>query len=229
MRNKNSISALFPKTRQRILSVTYGQPDRWWFLSELASVIDVTPSSLQRELGSLSECGILRSKRDGNRLYFKAESTAPIFEPLRKLVELTLGITAELKDTLRPLADKITVAFIHGSVARHEEHTLSDVDLLVVGEVGLSELSSAMRPLERRFGREINITCYGPSEFAKKVVEGNHFLTSVLKEEKTFLIGDADDVEKLSGQQDGASSYNEHPGNTRPARIGRSRSKGRRN
>src|SRR5438552_4411629 len=139
MRKASPIDALFPRIRQRILAAAYGQPERWWFLSELASFIATTPSSLQRELKSLAASGIIRAKRDGNRIYFKAETDSPVFEPLRRLIEQTLGITEALKAALKPLADKIAFAFIYGAVARREEHALSDVDLMVVGEIGLSD------------------------------------------------------------------------------------------
>ena len=65
MRKKNPIDALFPKIRQNILAATYNQPEKWWFMSELASFIETAPSSLQRELNTLVESGILRSRRDG--------------------------------------------------------------------------------------------------------------------------------------------------------------------
>lgn len=42
-----------------------------------------------------------------------------------------------------------------GSVARGEEQTRSDVDLLVVGSVGLAELLPALRRIEQQFGREV--------------------------------------------------------------------------
>ncbi len=50
MRKKNPIDALFPKVRQNILAATYTQPEKWWFMSELASFIKTTPSSLQGNL-----------------------------------------------------------------------------------------------------------------------------------------------------------------------------------
>src|SRR5437764_6537469 len=222
MRRINPINALFPRVRQRILAATYGQPERWWFLSELAFFIASRPSSLQQELKSLSTSGLLRTKRDGNRIYFKAETDSPVFEPLRKLIEQTLGITEDLRESLLPLADKIAIAFIFGSVARAEEHTLSDVDLMIVGETGLSDLSSVMRSLEKTFGREINATCYSASEFARKVRDGNHFLISVLEGQKTFLIGGPDELDKLAGKSDGAKPYDQRPGNKRSARFDRS-------
>lgn len=197
---KSSIDALFPKIRQQILAATYGQPERRWFLSELASYIGATPSSLQRELHSLSASGILHERRDGNRLYIQAERNSPIFNPLRELIAKTLGIKFILEDALRKLSDKIECAFIYGSVARGEEHTSSDVDIMIIGQIGLSEISKTLRSLEKKLDREINATCYKPEEFTRKIKSGNHFLISVLREEKSFLIGDDNELDRLTGK-----------------------------
>jgi len=218
---KNPIDALFPLVRQRILAATYGQPERWWFLSELAAFIETSPSSLQREIKSLTASGILRGRRDGNRLYFQAETDSPIFEPLRELISKTVGITNELKKSLQQLADKINCAFIYGSVARKEDHTLSDIDLMIIGQVGLSDLSAILRPLEKKIGREINATCYSASEFTKKVKGGNHFLTNILKGEKIFLIGDANELGEFVGNSNGSKSHDQPLGNRKSARISR--------
>lgn len=200
MRMTNPINALFPPMRQEILAATYGQSDRWWFLSELASFVGKTPSSLQRELKALATSGILRTKRDGNRLYFQAETHSSIFEPLRKLIEQTLGVKDGLREALQPLIGRIDIAFIYGSVAQSEDRALSDVDLIVVGRIGLADLSKALRPLETRFGREFNATCYSNEEFREKVRGGNHFLNSVLKKEKSFLLGGMDELDKIAGK-----------------------------
>jgi len=110
MRKRNAVDALFPKIRQNIFAATYSQPEKWWFMSELAAFIKTTPSRLQRELHSLVESGILRRRRDSNRLYFQAETDSPIFAPLRELITQTLGITEKLKESLLPLAEKIGCA-----------------------------------------------------------------------------------------------------------------------
>jgi predicted nucleotidyltransferase len=188
-------------------------------MSELASFIKVTSSSLQRELGALVESGILRSRRDGNRLYFRAEMDSPIFVPLRELITQTLGIVEALRESLAPLQEKIHWAFIYGSVARGEEHTLSDVDLLVIGSIGLAGLSPILRKLEHKFNREVNATCYSIEVFQKKIQSQNHFLTNVLKKEKIYLIGDKDELEQLAGKSDSAKTHNQRTRIRKPARI----------
>jgi predicted nucleotidyltransferase len=206
MRKKRPIDALFPKTRREILAATFGQPERWWYLSELAEHLNTTPSSLQRELKYLVSSGILRQRRDGKRAYFQAESELPIFAELRSIFTKTLGVADALKNALSKFGDRIRCAFIFGSVARNEEHAFSDVDLMVIGSVGLSDLSSPLRTLEKRFKREFNVKCYSPEEFRKRVRERNHFVLNVLEKEKLFLQGDGDELESIAGKPDRAAA-----------------------
>jgi predicted nucleotidyltransferase len=200
MRKKRPVDTLFPKIRRGILAATYGQPDRWWYLSELAQQLNTTPSSLQRELQSLVSSGILRRRRDGRRAYFQAETESPIFDELHSIITKTMGVAEALKDALSKFNDRVACAFLYGSVARRQEHALSDVDLMVIGSVGLSELSPPLRVLEKKFGREINATCYSPEEFRNKVKSENHFIMNVLRGEKTFLKGNESELESLAGK-----------------------------
>jgi predicted nucleotidyltransferase len=128
----------------------------------------------------------LRKRRDGKRTYFQAEKELPIFHELRSIFTKTLGVADALKNTLSKFGDRIRCAFIYGSVARNEEHALSNVDVMVIGSVGLSDLSSPLRTLEKRFQREFNVKCYSPEEFQRKVKEHNHFVLSVPEKEKLF-------------------------------------------
>jgi predicted nucleotidyltransferase len=206
MRKKRPIDALFPKARRDILAATYGQPERWWYMSELAQQFNTTLSSLQRELQSLVSSGILRQRRDGRRMYFQAESASPIFSELQGIIVKTLGIEETLKEALAKFGDHIAYAFLYGSVALRQERALSDVDLMIIGSVGLSDLSPTLRTLEKRFGREINVKCYSPKEFRNKVAAENHFVMRVLKDEKIFLKGDKDELESLAGKRDRAAA-----------------------
>src|SRR5258708_3810469 len=160
MRTPASIDALFPKTRQAILAATYLGPRRWWYMRELARHLHVPPSSLQRELDSLVNGGILRQKREGKHVYFQAATDSPIFEELHGLVLKTVGLVDVIRTALEPFQDRIQWAFIYGSVAKSKEHSASDVDLMIVGHMGLAELSTALRKAEQTISRAINPTIY---------------------------------------------------------------------
>lgn len=199
MRKSPTLQVLFPGSRADILSACMLQPDRWWYLSELAAHLSTRPSSLQRDLKSLTTAGILEQRRDGRRCYVKANSEAPTFPELRGLMEKTAGLPAALKLLLDPFREKILCAFVFGSVARSTEHYGSDVDLMVVGEVGLLGLSPGLRRIEHRLGREVNATLFTAGEFRARARE--HFLKTVLSGEKSFVIGDEQILGDITGEQ----------------------------
>jgi len=200
VRKPRALAALFPTLRGEVLAATLTQPDKWWYLSELAQFLETTPSSLQRELKALVNGGILQLRREGTRTYFKAETRSPLFPELRGLVEKTVGILPTLQEVLAPLHASMDCAFIYGSVARTEEHSLSDVDLMVIGSVGLAELTPALRTVETRLGREVNATAYSTGEFRHKVAAKDHFLSEVLKGPKQFVKGDQRELDDIVGK-----------------------------
>lgn len=200
MRKSRALATLFPTLRGEVLAATLTQPDKWWYLSELAEFLATTPSSLQRELKALVGAGILQQRREGTRTYFKAETRSPLFPELRGLIEKTAGIVPTLQDALTPFADRIDCAFVYGSVARTEEHSLSDVDLMVIGSAGLADLAPALRRAESRLGREVNATSYSAREFRNKVAARDHFLSEILRGPKAFVKGDRRDLDGIAGK-----------------------------
>lgn len=200
MRKVRPIDSLLSPIKQEILSATYGQPERWWYMSELAARAGTSPSSLQRELSTFAYNGLLLRKRDGGRIYFKAATNSPLFPSLRELLEKSLGPAEAIREAIAPLQERIEIAFIYGSVAKNEEHAASDVDILFIGDLGLADLVKVLKPLERKFGKEFNAKCYSAKEFSSKFKAGNHFVSTVTKESKIFLEGNENDLERLVGK-----------------------------
>jgi predicted nucleotidyltransferase len=213
MRKQSALEALFPETRQAILGKLLLHPERCWYLSDLAAALGRRhPSSLQRELESLVAAQILVRREEGNRVYFQANTTNPIFPELAGLLEKTTGMATVLQAALQKLSPRIKLAFIHGSVARHDERAGSDVDLLIIGQVGLSEVAPALRAAEERLGRAVNAAVYSETEFGDKLRGGHHFLTAVRQEKKIFLIGSQDELEELARGEPGAAPRHQQTG-----------------
>jgi DNA-binding transcriptional ArsR family regulator len=158
MRNLRTLDALLPKTRQGILAATLVQPEKAWYVSELARRMGVPSSSLQRELRDLSEVGILKSHRQGHMVYYQANTDSPVFSDLRGLLFKTAGFVDVLANALNPLAPRVRIAFVYGSVAAGSEQSESDIDLMVVGQVSPRELALPLRRARELLGREINPT-----------------------------------------------------------------------
>jgi len=189
MRTTATLDALFPAIRAAVLSATMLQPDRWWFMTELARHLAVTPSSLQRELESLVGVGMLLRRQDGRRAYFKANVESPQFPELRGLIEKTAGIVPAMKAALVDFGSRIELALVYGSIARGEEHSGSDVDLMIVGTLQQIDLLPTLRKLEAGFRREVNVTLFSPDEFHRKLASEDHFLDTVLKGKTILLKG----------------------------------------
>lgn len=169
-----------------------------WHLREVARRTGCAIGTVRRELKGLVACGIALESRDGNRTCYQANRGCPVFTDLAGLIRKTAGLADVLRAALAGLGERIEVAFIYGSEARREAGPASDVDLMVIGQAGFGEVVSALAEAQETVGREINPTVYCPEEFRQKVASGHHFLRSVLRDPKVFLIGDADGLGRLA-------------------------------
>jgi predicted nucleotidyltransferase len=197
MRQK-PLDAFVAPGRQKILAVLFMDPGRWWYRSELARRLVASPSSLQKSLSALAASGLLKTRQDGNRLYYQANRENPLFPEIQAMLAKTVGLLDVLKEVLAPHDKRIQFAFVYGSVARGEETSASDVDILVVGDAGLSELSPALHEAQERLGREVNASTYSVAEFRKKLKSKHHFLSAVLDKPKLFIVGTEDDLARAS-------------------------------
>ena len=198
LRKSDMLDALISRTKQQILAATLLQPQRSWYLVELARHLHLQPSSLQRELKLLSEAGILTRRRNGNRVYFQPDTACPILPELGQILFKTVGVVEALKGALRPLQNQIDIAFVYGSIATGSERSTSDIDLIVIGSAPLSATAPLLRNLERRIGRPINPTVYARHEFVKRLQQGSHFLKNILRNEPLYIMGGQDELAKLA-------------------------------
>jgi len=197
---KTIADVLFGKARGAILGLLYGRPDQSFYYRQLTRELKgLSVGTLQRELDTLSQLGLVERSTVGNQVFYRANRSHPVFSELRALVAKTVGSTAMLRSALAPLADFISIAFIYGSIARQEERAESDIDLMVVGKATLEDVLGTLARTEASLRRAVNPTVYSVPEFKKKLASGNHFLNSVMRGEKIFLIGDEDELRKMGG------------------------------
>lgn len=192
------VPSLFGKTRQALLSLLYSRADEAHLQESLIQLAALGRGTVQRELEFLARAGIVRRTVRGRQVYFQANPESPIYAELRGLVVKTAGVADALRAALAPLAERIQVAFIYGSVAKGQERRASDVDVMVIGEVSFAETSEALGRTQESIGREVNPSVYAPADFRAKLAAKHHFLRSVLKGEKIFLIGDDRELARLA-------------------------------
>ncbi len=152
-------------------------------------VILVVPMSL---LAAVTGMAIVRLPVD------LSPDFCPVFEEMKSILAKTAGAPDILRAALAPLVDRISVALIYGSVARGQQCAESDVDLLVIGDAAFGEIVATLAEAQTQLRREVNPTAYPPHEFSDKIHAGHHFVKSILKREKIFLIGDDRELDRLA-------------------------------
>lgn len=190
---------LFAGTRQRVLAVLLLQPGEGFHLRELARLTASNAGTLMRELDKLTEAGLVLRSEHGNQVRYRANRDCPLFDELAAIFRKTHGAAAVLREALAPLASRIRMALVFGSVARGAQSAGSDIDVLVVGEVGFAELVQALYPAQQSLGREINPVLYSPTEFAQRAKRGEAFVREITGKPVVFLMGDKDDLAELVG------------------------------
>jgi predicted nucleotidyltransferase len=150
---------------------------------------------IQQELSNLEAIGLIKIRRDGNRAYFSANTEHPLYPEIRSLVEKTTGVRALLQEALKD--SDVQFAFIFGSVAAGTAKPESDLDLFVIGELGLRKLTKLLSGMSERVGREVNPHVMTLQEFARRLQAKDHFVSSVMSSDKTFVIGDEDELKRL--------------------------------
>jgi len=197
---------LFGATRQRVLAVLLLRPDASFHLRELARLTGSHAGTLGRELDKLTESGLLLRAEQGNQVHYRANRGSLLFDDLAAMFRKTHGAVPALQEALAPLDDRIRVAWVFGSVAQGTEGEGSDIDLLVLGEVGFADLVRAVNPLQESLRREINPVLYSVAEFRARMASGDAFARELLDKPKLFVKGDRDDVAELVGDQAAAGA-----------------------
>lgn len=113
---RSLVDALFTATQQRVLALLFGQPNRSFYASEMIERTGSGSGAVQRELKRLASSGLVTVKRIGNQLHYQANPDAPVFEELCGLVKKTVAPAEPIRESLVPLADRVSLAILCGSV-----------------------------------------------------------------------------------------------------------------
>lgn len=185
--------ALFSTVQLRVLGLLFGQPERSYQGAELIRLARSGDGAVHRVLTRLAESGLVTVTRVGSQKFYQANADSPIFPELRGMIVKTVGMTAPLQAALSPFADRISAAFVYGSMAKGTDTAKSDVDLMIVGDgLDYPDLYTALQGAEAVLHRPVNPTIYAVKEFSKRKRAGNSFLQRVLDQPRLWVIGSDD-------------------------------------
>ena len=196
--SKQPIDFLFSPYRRQVLALLLLRPDERFHVRELERLTGISAGSLHRELKAMSEAGLLIREQQGNQVLYQADRSCSIFEELASIFRKTVGLGSELTTALEPIADRIDVAFVFGSMASGKQHARSDLDICVLGEVELLDVVKAIGSLQESLRREINPVVMTVEQFASDLANRERFAERLVAEPKIFVIGDENEFGKLT-------------------------------
>ena len=186
---------LSSRTRAEIFRLLFSATGEELHVREIERRSGLNDSTLRQELRKLVRLDLVQSRRDSNRVYYRAKTENPLYPEIRNLVLKTSGLSDVLRSALTD--KRIQVAFVFGSIASGEEKAGSDVDLMVIGPLGLRDVSRLLSGIEERVGREVNPHVLREEEFRKRIRAKEHFVSSVMETPKIFIVGSHRELEAM--------------------------------
>ena len=192
------VEILFGAYRRQLLALLLLRPDESFYVREIGRLTGVPAGSLHRELKLLSDAGLLLRSVTGNQVRYQVDRACPIQEELAGIFRKTAGLADVLREALAPIAGKIRLAFIFGSVAQGKERATSDVDVVVVGSASFAAVVEALSRAGERLRRDVNPVVMTKGAFEAKLTGRDRFVARVAREPKIYLLGDAGEFAELA-------------------------------
>ena len=192
-----SVEIIKSKTRASILGLFFNNPEKEYYLRQIEQLIGYSAGNIRREISRLESDGLFLSRNMGNIKLYKLNTDYPLYNEIRNIIRKTIGIEGGLKAILKNMKN-IDFAFIYGSFAAERENALSDIDVIVIGNVKPKEAKRLFFEYQSKIGREINSIIYTKEEFIGKLREKNHFISSVIGEKKILIKGDESELRRIA-------------------------------
>lgn len=183
-------AALFTPVQQRVLGLLFGQPERRYQSAELIRLAEAGTGAVHRLITRLAATGLVSVASVGNQKFYQANPESPVFAELCGLIRKTVGLAGPLQEALAPLANRITAAFVYGSIAKGVDRASSDIDLMVItDDLDYAALYAALTGAEAVLSRPINPIVMSAADWRLSRTQKDGFVARIADQPKVFVIG----------------------------------------
>ncbi len=182
------------KIRKKIILLFIYNPDKEYYLSEIAKAVETSVGTAQRELNKLLEKDFVKfNKKTGSSLYLLNKEFA-LLDEVRSIIRKTIGVEVELKRELSKIKG-VSFAFIFGSYAKKGFKADSDIDVFIIGRVNEVVVFKSIQKVEKIINRIINYHIVEQRDFIKKL-KTSSFYKDIMRE-YVLLVGDTNEFKKI--------------------------------
>ncbi len=176
------------EVRIKILIELFSETDKHLYVRELTRRVGTEINAVRRELKRLAKAGIIRKEKRGNRLYYLLKKDYSFYYELLSMVAKEVGVGKMVLDNLNILG-KVKLGLLSVEFAEGREAEKNELDLLLVGDINLTELSRLIETVKKQVGRDVNYTVFEEEEFDYLKSRRDVFLLSFLIAPTILLIG----------------------------------------
>ncbi len=185
------------RVRVKVFNLFFQNPGQIFHVREVVRRTDEEINAIRRELAHLEKAGLLSKEPRANRLYYSLRKDYPLYADLANLVAKTSGLGHDLIKNKNKIG-RVKYAMFSGRFVRHMPLDPEKVDLLMVGQIVLTELNSLIKLEEEKRGHEINYTVMTDEEFNFRKHRRDPFIVDILIGTRFMLIGDEEEMLRVS-------------------------------
>ncbi len=158
------------KTRIKLLLKFFLNSKATGYLRSLESEFGESTNGIRLELNRLEEAGMLSCFTEGNKKYFRANTSHPLFQEIHNIMLKHVGLDKIVVNVVERLGD-VKQVYLAGSFARGIDSSI--VDLIFVGRIDIGFLVKLIEKAEGMIKRKIRYLIYEPEQV--KQIDWSHF------------------------------------------------------
>lgn len=176
------------KVRVKMFELFFNNPEEMYYVREITRLINDEINAVRRELERLLGAGMLKSEERGNRLYYRLNDKYLFYQEFLQMIAKSTGLGKEIRKKRRKLG-KLEFVMFSGKYVRNQKPGRDEIDLLVIGDVVLTELQALVKAEEKKLKRELNYAVFTKEEFDFRKARRDPFVMDILFNSRVMVIG----------------------------------------
>lgn len=186
------------KTRLKLLQIFFREPDRYFYVRELARLADTQINAIRQGIANLEKLGIIAlAEVDMAKLqevgterskYYKLQRESVLFEELKALLVKSQVLAEEkLIEDLKRRVGQVKFLLLTGIFTECPD---AETDILLVGDIKTVAASRLIKEFEKILGKSIRYTIMDEKEFLERREIGDRFLYNVFESKNLMPVRD---------------------------------------
>jgi hypothetical protein len=150
------------KTRLKLILKLFLNPEASSYLRSLAEEFGESSNAIRVELNRFESAGLLRSRSNGNKKMYRANTEHPLYDEIHSIVKKTYGIDKIVDEVIERLGD-VQEAYITGDFAIGVNGP--SIDIILVGKgIRMVFLVNLIAKAEKMVKKKIRFVVILPDE-----------------------------------------------------------------